>query len=132
MGITVAPLTNAVMSAVSETFAGIASGINNAVARTAGVLAIALMGTIAIIDFEANMQKQYPELNLDKEAVQAIQAEIPKLAEAKPPSTVSKNKQDALQQMINSSFVDTFQYITRIAAIIAFAGGFIAFITIRS
>jgi len=132
MGITVAPLTNAVMSAVSETFAGIASGINNAIARTAGVLAIALMGTIAIIDFEANMQSQYLKLNLDKEEVQAVQAEIPKLAEADPPAILTGEKQIKLQEMIDNSFIGTFQFITLIAAAIAFAGGLIAFITIRN
>lgn len=46
LSITVAPLTSAILGAVSSNQAGIASAVNNAIARIAGLLAIALLGLV--------------------------------------------------------------------------------------
>ena len=64
MSITVAPLTTAVMGAVEQRHAGVASGINNAVSHTAGLLAVAVFGIIALAVFTSSLQSHLTALHL--------------------------------------------------------------------
>ena len=58
MAITVAPLTTSVINAVPERQAGVASGINNAVASLASLLAIAIFGAVALGAHNTTLERQ--------------------------------------------------------------------------
>lgn len=55
MGLVVSPLSAAVMTSVDDASTGIASGVNNAVARVAGLMAVALLGAVVAQVFEQSL-----------------------------------------------------------------------------
>jgi hypothetical protein len=55
MTITVPPLTSTVMASVGDAHAGIASGVNNAIARVAGLLAVAALGAVLFASFSHHL-----------------------------------------------------------------------------
>src|SRR5438034_7262004 len=80
MAITVAPLTTIVMNSVDRDHVGAASGINNAVARVAGVLAIAVLGIVMVNAFSYRLNRQLAKLSPVVNVLHCIKADEIKLA----------------------------------------------------
>jgi EmrB/QacA subfamily drug resistance transporter len=60
MALTVPPLTSTVMAAAGKAHAGIASGVNNAAARVAGLLAVAALGAALFASFSYHLALPEP------------------------------------------------------------------------
>jgi len=122
MAITVAPLTTAVMGAVAASHAGVASGINNAVSRTAGLLAIAVIGLVVVSTFNRSLDGRLAALHPPAAARQALDSQRTKLAGAQIPASVPGGTRRALQRAVDESFVSGFRAAMLIGAALALAG----------
>jgi EmrB/QacA subfamily drug resistance transporter len=131
MAVSVAPLTTSVMRAVDDRHAGVASGINNATARIAGMLAVAVLGVIAIGVFGGALDERLGQMSLSNETRQQVRAEIPKLAEAEVPKSIDGEQRNALEQTFKESFVRSFRVVSLIAAALALVSAACGWLTIK-
>ena len=123
MAVSVAPLTTTVMTAVPEEHAGAASGINNAIARLAGLLAVAVLSAIAVGVFARSLAGKLETLRVPESIREAALRQAPRLAEAKVPG---------LERVLAESFVTSYRVAMLIAAALAVLSAVCAWATIQS
>ncbi len=130
MSIAVPTLTSTVMGAVEERYAGIASGVNNAVARIAGLLAIAVFGIFVLYAFSHTLDSQLAMLHVTPQVQQFMYAQRSKLVGAEVPAGVNATIRAALLHAIAESFIAGFRLIMLISAGLAVAASLCAWLTI--
>jgi hypothetical protein len=121
MAVSVAPLTTVVMTSVDQSRVGTASGINNAVARVAGVLAIAVLGIVMVMAFSRALQQSLDGLILAPNIVQEIKSNAAKLGGIGMPPNLDLATATMIREAIARSFICGFRIIMVICA--AFAVG---------
>jgi EmrB/QacA subfamily drug resistance transporter len=131
MSVTVAPLTTTVMTALEQHYAGTASGINNAVSRTAGLVAIAVMGLVMLGVFRWSLGQQLAVIPLPAALRQAIQGESGSLAGIKLPPGVGGTTATLLHHAIDQSFVDGFRVVMLVCAGLALISSLMAALLIE-
>jgi len=126
MAISVAPLTTVVMNSVAQERAGTASGINNAVARVAGVLAVAVLGVVMAAAFAHSLRRSLSDLNLNANVVHELESNLDKLGSLDAPPGVDSVTAAAIRSAIAAAFVFGFRLIVLLCAILAVASAGIA------
>ena len=115
MAISVAPLTTTVMGAVEERRAGIASGVNNAVSRVAGFLAIAAFGVVFTAVFNRSLDRRLSQAQLDPGVRASIERQRSAFAAARVDDA-------GAERILALAFVDAFRGVVGAAALLAALG----------
>jgi EmrB/QacA subfamily drug resistance transporter len=121
LAISVAPLTTVVMDAVDEDRVGTASGINNAVARVAGLLAIAVLGAVVVAMFGADLNRRLASLPISDNVRTELQSNEIRMAALNPPEGLDPATAAAIDSSIIASFVSAFRTMMWICAALAIA-----------
>jgi len=130
MAVTVAPLTTVVMNSVDQNHSGAASGINNAVARLAGVLSVALVGILLLNIFSARLDRSLPRLSLPPDAVQQLQSRKIELAGMELPKNLDANSREAAKHAVSDAFLAGFRVVLFCCVGLAIGGAGIAWVLV--
>jgi EmrB/QacA subfamily drug resistance transporter len=116
MAISVAPLTATVINAVPMHQTGVASGINNAAASLASLLAIAIFGAVALGIYDRSLDQMVAQTGISAEAMQTIHSAYGKFA---PAIETGGGDQIVAQTIIKSSLARGIQVVVLLATILA-------------
>jgi EmrB/QacA subfamily drug resistance transporter len=125
MSVSVAPLTTVVMTALAQNRAGVASGVNNAISRVSGLLAIAVFSLIVTYTFNRTLDRRMNALALPAATRQQIDSQRSRLA------AIEIKNPDG-QKAIAASFVAGYCVIAWISAGLALASSAAAAFFIRA
>jgi hypothetical protein len=125
LAVSVAPLTTTVMNSIDQSRAGVASGVNNAVSRVAGLLAIAVLGLVFATTFNGRLERGLDGLGLSGAERQAVEAQRGKLAAA-------TSDDVRVQRLVRESFVGAYSVVLWIAVGLSVASALSAAVLIEA
>jgi len=131
MAVTVAPLTACVMGAVDERDVGVASGVNNTVARLATLLAITIVGLVAVEVFGRTFTQSLATLDVSPAVHGAVAAQGRSLGDVVVPAAASVAERRAIDDAVGRALVTAFRWVAVLAALLAAAGALAAAVSVE-
>jgi EmrB/QacA subfamily drug resistance transporter len=131
MAITAAPLTTTVMNAVPAESSGTASGINNALSRVAGVLAIAVFGALMAAVFEPRLRAALAAAGVPADLAASVLQQRDRLAAIELPAGSAGPGVQAVQGAVQEAFVAGYRWIMMASAALALASAAVAALWVR-
>lgn len=131
LSMTVAPLTTTVLDSVEERHMGIASGVNNAVARVAGVLAIAVLGAAISAQFAGELNRRVAQRPVGPQARVAIQRAKDQPLSGGDARGVPRAEAGPLRRDVLASSESAFHLAMLIGSGLLALGGLISLVAVR-
>jgi EmrB/QacA subfamily drug resistance transporter len=131
MAASVAPLTTTVMNSTAANRVGIASGINNMVARAAGLFAIAVFGVVMIHTFDRDLTQRSARGKLSPEAGQILSRQRSNLAAVEFPPEIDAATRRQMKEAVDAAFVSGFRAVMLIGCGLAVSSALVALLLIR-
>jgi EmrB/QacA subfamily drug resistance transporter len=122
MVIAISPLTSTVISAVPDHETGVAAGINNAVASVANLLAVAVLGALALGVYDHGLDRHLAGKSLPAGVVRAIGDARGQFVVAPALEKVQGNDRQLAESIIRGSLANSIRSVMLICAALALAG----------
>ena len=121
MSLCIAPLTTAVLGAVPDKFSGLASGVNNAVTRLAGLVGIAIMTSMIVMWFHHYLEMALINMPIDASLKQELLGRSQDLAGLQGQST-------EVDGIIRVAYLESFRSVMISAALLSFSSSLCALV----
>ncbi len=132
LALTVAPLSAAVLADADEHNAGIASATNNAVARVAGLVAIAAVGAMVAGGFSGAVERQLAGADLSPAGQAAVEDAMGRTLAQADTSGLPPAEAAVVADAVEAAAVDAFHTGVGVAAALVALGGVIGLVGIRN
>jgi MFS family permease len=124
----IAPLTTTVFDSSAKELSGVASGINNAIARTAGLLAIALFGIVFAGMFSMGFDQRLQTAHVSATTRTLANAKRAKFAGGTVPPDVPAADRPAVTEAVRNGFLAGFRGVQYVSATVCFFAAIIAWV----
>jgi EmrB/QacA subfamily drug resistance transporter len=132
LAMTVAPLTSTVLAAVDEKHAGVASGVNNAIARIAQLLAIAVLGAFVTSQFTSVVDSRLGHRPLSPAARAAVAEAKDRSLTTAPAQRVPPPERPVVKQVLEDASASAFRVGLGIGAVLVLSGGIVSLVGIQN
>jgi EmrB/QacA subfamily drug resistance transporter len=129
---TVAPLTATVLADADEEHAGVASGVNNAIARVGGLLGVAALGAVIAAQFSGGLRDQIDAASLSPAGQAAVDRAQDRVLVRADVSALSPAEASAVASATEAASVDAFHTGMGISAALVALGGTLGLVLVRN
>ena len=132
LAVTVAPLTATVLADADESDAGIASAVNNAIARTAGLLATAAVGAVLASSYASNLDAAVAGQPISRPAQVRLDAARDRALSPVETSGLEPSDRTVVAEAVQEAGVQTFHVSAIIGAVMLAGAGLLGGLLLRN